>query len=80
MWYLRSQGYRLDHAKRGRVMRQLRSLTRCSRSPSDVRRNTEPGGSFIERAECDQHYDRRRFPGLHIPKQPPLRLVLVGSS
>ena len=46
----------------------------------DVRRVIEPGGSFIERAELDQHYDLGRFPGLHIPKQPPLRLVVAGSS
>ena len=30
----------------------------------DVRRIIEPGGSFIERAELDQHYDLGRFPGL----------------
>lgn len=30
----------------------------------DVRRVIEPGGSFIDRAELDQHYDEGRFPGL----------------
>jgi hypothetical protein len=34
---------------------------------NDVRRVIEPGGSFIERAELEQHYDGGRFPGLRIP-------------
>ena len=30
----------------------------------DVRRVIEPNGSFIERAELDEHFDSGRFPGL----------------
>jgi hypothetical protein len=30
----------------------------------DVRRVIEPSGSFIERAELDEHYDEGHFPGL----------------
>jgi hypothetical protein len=30
----------------------------------DVLRVVEPNGSFIERAELDEHYDGGRFPGL----------------
>jgi hypothetical protein len=30
----------------------------------DVRRIVEPSGSFIGRAELDEHYDDGRFPGL----------------
>jgi hypothetical protein len=31
---------------------------------SDVRRIIEPSGTFIDRAELDEHYDGGRFPGL----------------
>jgi hypothetical protein len=30
----------------------------------DVRRVIEPSGSFIERAELNEHYDEGNFPGL----------------
>ena len=30
----------------------------------DVRRVLEPNGTWIERAELDEHYDEGRFPGL----------------
>jgi hypothetical protein len=33
----------------------------------DVRRVIEPSGSFIERAELDEHYDDGHFPGLTRP-------------
>jgi hypothetical protein len=33
----------------------------------DVRRVIEPSGSFIERAELDEHYDDGYFPGLTRP-------------
>ena len=39
---------------------------------NDVRRIIEPSGSFIERAELDEHYDGGRFPGLRIPTPPPV--------
>jgi len=32
----------------------------------DVRRIIEPNGSFIERAELDEHYDNGHFPGLRL--------------
>jgi hypothetical protein len=31
---------------------------------SDVRRIIEPSGTFIDRAELNEHYDGDRFPGL----------------
>ena len=34
----------------------------------EVRRVIEPNGSFIERAELDEHYDNGHFPGLRISK------------
>jgi len=36
----------------------------------DVRRVVEPSGSFIDRAELDEHYDEGRFPGLLITRTP----------
>jgi hypothetical protein len=48
---------------------------------NDVCRIVEPGGSFIERAELDEHHDRGRFPGLRIPS-PPLQAkisAVIGS-
>lgn len=36
----------------------------------DVRRIIEPNGSFIERAELDEHYDNGHFPGLRIAELP----------
>src|SRR3954462_12046011 len=35
----------------------------------DVRRILDPNGGSIERAELDEHYDARRFPGLCIPRR-----------
>ena len=40
----------------------------------DVRRVIEPSGSFIERAELDEHYDEGHFPGLmRTPHKPESR-------
>ena len=36
----------------------------------EVCRVIEPNGSFIERAELDEHYDNGHFPGLRISKLP----------
>jgi len=36
----------------------------------DVRRIIEPNGSFIERAELNEHYDNGRFPGLRLLELP----------
>jgi hypothetical protein len=41
----------------------------------DVRSIIEPGGSFIERAELDAHYDDGRFPGLRRSQQYTLALL-----
>jgi hypothetical protein len=46
---------------------------------NDVRRIVEPGGSFIERAELDEHFDRGRFPGLRIPSSP-LKAEISGCA
>jgi hypothetical protein len=47
----------------------------------DVRRVIEPSGSFIERAELDEHYDDGHFPGLTRPVyRPELAIPLRPSA
>lgn len=44
----------------------------------DVRRIIAPNGSFIERAELDEHYANGRFPGLRRQTQPSIPLSSAG--
>jgi hypothetical protein len=45
----------------------------------DVRRVIEPNGSYIERAELDEHFDGGRFPGLR-RHAPSIRLANESAS